>query len=90
MKPALFFVLALGATSASACANYYYCHCTQKDGTADNKATRSICNNWYEGRARAPWGGITECDITPKLLNNCEFRKLCAVAFATGSDSFCR
>jgi hypothetical protein len=85
MKAAPFLLLTLGAASAFACADYSYCHCYDSNGVPDDKATESVCINWYNDDI-----GISS-DCVPSLggINNCDFAKLCAVAFATGGDSSC-
>jgi hypothetical protein len=93
MKAAPFLLLALGASSAFACANYFYCHCYDSNGLANDNATQSIFTNWYGADTR-PTGpnGAQECSGLGDgaTVDNCDFRKLCLVAFATGSDSSCR
>jgi hypothetical protein len=90
MKAAPFLLLALGAASAFACDTYYYCHCYDSDGSPNNAATTSVCTYWY-GASTANGLDALECSIGDGMaMNNCDFRKLCGVAFATGSDSSCR
>jgi hypothetical protein len=91
MKAAPFLLLALGAASTFACKTYYYCHCYDNNGSPNDNATQSVCTNWYSGdTANGPDGGL-ECSLGDGMaMGNCDFRMLCAVAFATGSDSSCR
>jgi hypothetical protein len=93
MKATVFLFFALGATSAFACAEYKYCHCYGSGGAPDDEATVAVCNGWYEVPSH-PTGanGAEECSGPNGLgtMSNCDFRRLCAVAFATGGDSSCR
>jgi hypothetical protein len=90
MKATPFLLLALGAASAFACKTYYYCHCYDSDESSNDNATNSVCTNWYGTGTTNGQYGVECCLGDGSGMNNCDFRMLCAVAFATGSDSSCR
>ena len=97
MKAALFLFLALGASSTSACASFVFCHCYDSDGTPNNNATESVCNTYgvlaHVQNNTCEYGADThyeECWMTGFNFDNCEWRKECQNAKATGDDSSCR
>ena len=97
MKPARFLLFALGASSASACAWYSFCHCYDSDGVPDNKATETVCGSHYGAlqlnqREYGRDTSYTECISAighGPYWNNCYWREDCKSAGATGTDSSC-
>jgi hypothetical protein len=94
MKPELFLLLALGASSTSACGVYAFCHCTNSDGSYDNSATKTVCG-WY-GRQlvyatknNGPSTQDQECFEIGTPFSNCKWREHCIDAGAKGADSNC-
>ncbi|PMD12301.1 hypothetical protein NA56DRAFT_639294 [Hyaloscypha hepaticicola] len=76
MKAVLFPLLALGASSTSACAHYSYCHCTGSDGAANDTATQSVCDSYgtLADISTNPCGsdsGTKECSYTGGSFSNC-------------------
>jgi hypothetical protein len=87
MKAAPLLLLVLGAAPAFSCETYYYCHCYNNDGSPNNASTTNVCTYWY-GASIANGPDALECSLGDGMaMNNRDFRKLCQVAFATGSDS---
>jgi hypothetical protein len=95
MKTVQFLLLALGASSTSACDHYTFCHCVDSDGVANNSATQSVCDQYgVLGKTSSnPCGsdyGTLECMRTVGPQGNCVWRVKCLEAGATGADSNCR
>jgi hypothetical protein len=97
MKTVPILLLALGVGTASACNDYWYCHCYDSDSTPNNPATDAICN--YFGGTKQPDTGeygpntnYQECSSSGYIGNswdNCIFRIWCKIVGATGPDSSC-
>ncbi|KAK2008841.1 hypothetical protein LZ32DRAFT_650252 [Colletotrichum eremochloae] len=93
----LLFTLAQGALG---CATYRTCHCYDSDNVPNNNATQIACNG-YSKEDTVFSEERSECYyIGPAYkgngwgwkwrgMDNCDFRKLCATAGATGPDSAC-
>jgi hypothetical protein len=97
MKAGLFLLLALGASSTSACSDFAFCHCQNSDRSFNNTATATVCG-WY----RPEFGQMVyatinhglgtknqECTEVHSTWNNCKWREHCQQAGATGDDSSC-
>jgi hypothetical protein len=90
------FLLILGASLASACSHYGSCHCFDSDGTPNNAATTSVCYS-YNGQGSlqndtTDYGDSTpylECYANEGCWQNCNWRRHCQGAGATGDDSSC-
>jgi hypothetical protein len=71
-KAGLLLLLALGASSTSACTYYAYCACTNSDGSYDNAHTATVCKGYgqREGNWFAPQSSMV---MTPKIKSvwNC-------------------
>ena len=94
MKPELFLLFTLGASSTSACAWYFFCHCYNSDGLFNNTATATVCGWYGSGLVYATFiYGVTtgneECFGAGMALNNCKWREHCQQVGATGDDSSC-
>ncbi|KAH8745768.1 hypothetical protein BGZ57DRAFT_214131 [Hyaloscypha finlandica] len=97
MKAGLFLLLALGASSTLACSNYAVCYCQTSDGKFDNTATKTVCDGYGKERGQLVYATIhygddtnnQECLEVHSRWNNCEWRRRCTDAGATGSDSQC-
>lgn len=97
MKAGLFLLLALGASSTSACTHYAYCACTNSDGSYDNAHTATVCKGYGAERGQLVRATIKhgddtqnqECMEVHNTWNNCEWREKCNNAGATGYDSTC-
>ena len=92
MKAISFLVLTLGAASASACSNYYLCHCYDSDGVPNNTVTQAVCNLISNQGSMVNVTGYLECNAGTWSWgwDNCEWRGECLAAKATGDDSSCR
>ena len=95
MKAIRFLLLALGASSASACSQYSHCHCMNSDGNPNDAATKAVCNGEGAGIGsiepyKSGSDSYTDCVAQHGCWNNCSWRKDCYNAGATGSDSHCR
>ena len=101
MKAVLFLLLALGASSATACSDYYWCHCDDSDGTPNNDATTAVCSGYFSPAPPSmvndtyDYGDSTtylECEAhggsNSGTWNNCVWRRHCQNVGATG-DSNC-
>ncbi|KAK2037175.1 hypothetical protein LZ31DRAFT_600723 [Colletotrichum somersetense] len=80
MQSALVFLITFLTSTASACADYNTCHCTNADSTANNTATAT--------------DSVTKCTVNStalgyKALRNCKFRIVCTQVGASGPDSYC-
>lgn len=95
-------LLVLFATGTWACAyDYYYCHCTNEDGSPNDKATGTVCTGvppgYFEGEGAVLQPYIDdpidhiECRVKDEydLFDNCAFRMECNDCGAMG-DSNCR
>ena len=92
-------LLALPAFAAACSTGYQSCHCYNQNGMPDNEATQSICNEkWGEMRLNTREypnyiPGYFECSVTDNSTewtwDNCNWRKECEKAGATGLDSSC-
>jgi len=92
MKVAPFLLLALKATSVSACASYFLCYCPDSDGSANDDITSAVCNS-YAGGLSVNYVGYTEClqsDWLQSAWINCDWRVQCQNQGSTGSDAKCR
>ena len=95
MKAGLFLLLALGASSTSACDHYTFCHCTGSNGAANDTATDSVCGeygvlaNTSKNLCEGTDFGTEECLYTGGSFSNCAWRKKCSNVGATGKDSNC-
>jgi hypothetical protein len=95
MKAVLFLLLALGASSTSACDHYSYWHCVGSNGVANDSATQSVCDSYgtLASTSTNPCGsdsGTKECSYTGGSLSNCAWRVKCWDTGASGKDSNCR
>lgn len=97
MKLALFLHFALGASSASACSWYVFCHCYDSNGLPNNGATKTVCgthlgalrlNQREYGRDTAYTECVSAFGLGP-TWDNCQWREQCKDAGATGADSSC-
>ncbi|KAF5012684.1 hypothetical protein FDECE_1315 [Fusarium decemcellulare] len=98
MKFSLLSLLALSAY-ASACSIYNDCHCYNSDGKPNNDATQTVCNH-FSGSMQLntrEYGANTqykECEAKTfggaSSFDNCDWRRRCQSAGATGADSSCR
>ncbi|XPT01551.1 hypothetical protein M3J09_010683 [Ascochyta lentis] len=98
MKATLLALLALSA-SASACAFYNDCHCYDKNGKPNNDATKKVCDDLggtikADEREYGAGTSYNECEAKTfggaSSFQNCDWRKKCFEAGATGADSSCR
>ncbi|KAF6514231.1 hypothetical protein HZS61_006487 [Fusarium oxysporum f. sp. conglutinans] len=98
MKVSLLALLAL-STCASACASYSKCHCYNSDGKPNNDATQTVCDHFsgsMNPNVREYGEGTQYKDCEAKTFggassfDNCDWRRRCASAGATGADSSCR
>ena len=90
------------AAYVAACGTAYnFCHCYDDNKLPNNNATKKVCDaNWGQLKPNKleypnqdpPY---TECHVTDFSItsgigwNNCNWRKACAAAGATGDDSSC-
>ncbi|KAK2006281.1 hypothetical protein LZ32DRAFT_544351, partial [Colletotrichum eremochloae] len=86
------------------CGVYTDCRCTMADGSINNTITADACRAWDKSvhpnsdtaifAAPVDHDNIAWCTKVGESLlhaiDNCEFRKLCTAAGATGHDSWCR
>ncbi|KAF5011265.1 hypothetical protein FDECE_2618 [Fusarium decemcellulare] len=98
MKLTFLALLALSAY-ASACASYNNCHCYNNDGKPNNDATQNVCNHFSGSMVpnEREYGKGTqykECEAKTfggaSSFDNCDWRRRCQSAGATGADSSCR
>ena len=95
MKRILLAPLAFAAYVA-ACASYRNCHCYDANKVPNNNATEKVCGYHFGVLQKISTGssdqiGYDECnsDVPEVWWNNCEWRRECAKAGATGQDSSC-
>ncbi|KAJ0360288.1 hypothetical protein COL154_007709 [Colletotrichum chrysophilum] len=98
MRVSAFLTLAFAAY-ASACASYNDCHCYDSNGVPNNGATKSVCDHFGGSmiKAEREYGASTtyqECEVKTyggaSSFDNCDWRRRCQGAGATGADSSCR
>ncbi|KAK1952022.1 hypothetical protein LY78DRAFT_622326 [Colletotrichum sublineola] len=91
MRPSSFLFVFAMALASEACATYKYCHCTNKDGSANNTATNTTCGDYtviYD-QVYAECKHYTFTFFSYEAQNNCRFREKCNAIGALG-DSNCR
>ena len=91
-------LLILPAFAAACSSNYDACHCYNSDTVPNNSATQLVCDG-KQGKIRLNTKeypdakpGYKECipaDENSLWWNNCDWRRLCQQAGATGADSSC-
>ncbi|EXM04691.1 hypothetical protein NOF04DRAFT_18650 [Fusarium oxysporum II5] len=99
MKVSILGLLTLSAF-ASACASYESCHCYDSNGVPNNGATQTVCDHFKGGMEpnTREYGANTqykECNVKTfgggaSSFDNCDWRRRCQSAGATGADSSCR
>lgn len=94
MKATSFLLLALGAASASACDNYYYCYCLDDNGIQDDYATGRACAGYPTAHLiDGPAAGYHQCtaiDAGTVLFYNCYFEEACQDYYSASADCWDR
>ncbi|KAF5688831.1 hypothetical protein FDENT_4657 [Fusarium denticulatum] len=98
MKVSILGLLTLSAF-ASACASYESCHCYDSNGIPNNGATQAVCDHYKGGMEpnTREYGANTQykqCNVKifgggASSFDNCDWRRRCQGAGATGADSSC-
>ncbi|KAK1957487.1 hypothetical protein LY78DRAFT_592276, partial [Colletotrichum sublineola] len=86
------------AKGALSCSCYKTCHCYNNDGIPNDNATQTVCNRFDAGSTSFTDGACRYVGPSVNydgrygnyiVMNNCDWREMCAQAGATGADSRC-
>ncbi|KAK1955988.1 hypothetical protein LY78DRAFT_409776 [Colletotrichum sublineola] len=83
------FTIALVNSTAEACAQNIRCRCINADGSRNDTATEVAASYLKNAFIFPDKNNVINLGKIVPTLNNCDVRKACVEAGATGNDSLC-